>query len=76
MDVGEKGIASDMASAVIGDGASLVERTTTQVTSSVIGITQDTADSIRSKVIEAAADNTIEEARLRLRKEPPAESDH
>jgi hypothetical protein len=66
--MGEKGIAADLPGAA--SPASIVERTTTTVTSTVTNAAEDVFDKVRDHGISAAADATVDEIRERAKREP------
>lgn len=68
--MGEKGIAADLPGAAASQ--SLIERTTTTVTSTVTGATEDIVDKVRDKGIESAADLVVDEVRERAARDEGA----
>jgi hypothetical protein len=62
-DMGEKGNVVDPGLAVIATGPSIIERTSSVVTSTVV----QGAETLRSKVIGAGVDVAVDEARDRLK---------
>lgn len=75
--MGEKGIAADLTD-VVGASPSIIERTTTTVTSTVSNTAGDVLDKIRDQGIAATADAVVDEARERAKRDkgdegaPPA----
>lgn len=71
--MGEKGNAADVAPVVSKAGDSLVERTTTTATETIVGTGRDVVDAIRDASIGAVADGTVESVRERISRdeEPP-----
>lgn len=76
--MGEKGNVSEVAGGVSllgGAEQSLIERVTTTTTSTVVGVGEDLAGTIRDKAVEAVADATVASARDRLDRSPRAPGD-
>jgi hypothetical protein len=75
--MGEKGIATDafatggLTEAVAERSASVVERATTVVTSTVADAGTDLVGMVRDKSIDAAADQLLAEGNERLRRQEP-----
>ena len=77
--MGEKGIAADtlasgLTDAVTERSASIVERATTVVTSTVVDTGTDLVDTVRGKAIDATADQVLAEGTERLRRREQDES--
>ena len=70
--MGEKGI-GDVAASVGDGGATLVERSTTVVTSVAADVGTGFVDSLQAKVTGAVADNTVQAVREKL--SPPSPPD-
>jgi hypothetical protein len=64
--MGEKGIAADALGAVDSGAASVIERTTTVVTSTLTDVGQTAAETVRDRAVDAAVDQAAEAARERL----------
>lgn len=69
--MGEKGISADALSAVGASevGSSVVERTTTVVTSTLQDVGQSVLGTTRDKAVDAVTEQAVDEARERLRKD-------
>ena len=78
--MGEKGIAADtlaasgLTDAVTERSASIIERATTVVTSTVTDAGTDLVGSVRGKAIDATADQVLAEGSERLRRKEQDES--